>query len=270
MKNFLKFWGTRGSCPVSGLQYSHFGGNTCCLEVQYEGTCVIIDGGTGIRPLGLTLKHQRKIDLFLSHMHWDHLIGLPFFAPLYQKETQITIWAPQGEGRSCRELFGQLLAKEFFPVHLDQIQAQLDFQVIHEKTPIRLGALTLDFHPTIHPGKTLCFKIQTPHQTIGYVTDNEIHLDKQQSFISFFKHCDYFIHEAQYTPGEYSQKTGWGHSSLSSARALIDKIQPAHWLVTHHDPEHTDNTLKELQQLASHQAPCPAEWIPDGHTLALK
>lgn len=270
MKNFLKFWGTRGSCPVSGLEYSHFGGNTACLEVHYEDTCLIIDAGTGIRPLGLTLKNQKKIDLFLSHMHWDHIIGLPFFDPLYRKETEITIWAPQGAGRSCRELIDQLLAKEFFPICLDGIEAHLTFKIIQEKHPVHLGPITLDFHRTIHPGEAYCFKIITPHQTIGYATDNELHLDKQQHLISFFKRCDYLIHEAQYTPEEYIRKTGWGHSSVPSAIAFVEKVQPAHWLVAHHDPEHTDNQLQELQTRTRSALSCPVEWIGDGHVLPLK
>lgn len=270
MKNFLKFWGTRGSCSVSGLPYSHFGGNTSCLEFHYDNTCIIIDAGTGIRPLGLTLKNRTKVDLFLSHMHWDHIIGLPFFEPLYQKGVELTVWAPQGNGRSSRELFDELLAEEFFPVNPDAIRAQIHHKTITENSPIHIGPLMIDFHHTIHPGLTYCFKIKTPHQTIGYVTDNEIHLDRQESFIAFHKNCDYFIHEAQYTSEEYSKKRGWGHSSLANAIALVKQVQPAHWLVSHHDPQHTDDDLKALEAFAKSQLCCPVDWIADGYTLPLK
>lgn len=270
MKNYLKFWGTRGSCSVSGPEYAHFGGNSCCLEVRYEKTLIILDAGTGIRPLGLTLKDQ-NIDLFLSHTHWDHLIGFPFFEPIYHKGHQIKIWAPKGHGRSCKELFHQLLATEFFPVHLNEMQAQLEFKTIEENTPVQIGPLILDFHHTHHPGVAYGFKIKTPHQTIGYVTDNEVHLETQRSFVQFFKGCDCLIHEAQYTPEEYEHKTGWGHSSLTRAIDLIKQLQPGQWLVSHHDPKHSDADLRALEKQArSHKLPCSVEWIPDGYVLPLK
>jgi phosphoribosyl 1,2-cyclic phosphodiesterase len=269
MKNYLKFWGTRGSCPVSGPEYTHFGGNTCCLEVRYGEHLLILDAGTGIRPLGHTL-HAKKIDLFLSHMHWDHIMGLPFFEPLYNKEAHITIWAPDCQGHSCERMIGQVLGKEFFPIHLDQIHSHLTFRTLQEKEPIAIGPLILDVHPTRHPGKTYCFRIKTPHQTIGYVTDNELGTQIPESFIAFHKKSDYFIHEAQYTSTEYLRKEGWGHSSLDHAIALVNHVQPRHWLVTHHDPSHTDADIRAMaQSVRSHPLPCPAIWMPDGHTLHL-
>ncbi len=268
---FLKFWGTRGSCSVSGQEYSHFGGNSCCLELCYDDTTVIFDAGTGIRPCGLALKNHQKIDLFLSHMHWDHLIGFPFFEPLYRKEIEITIWTPKVDHRAPRELFEQLLRKEFFPIDLDETQAKLQFKLIEAGRPVQLGPITLNFHPTIHPGITLCFQIKTPYQRIGYVTDNEIDISLQKSFIEFHKGSDLFIHEAQYSPEEYEKKHGWGHSSLNNALKLVREINPKRWLVTHHDPKHTDADLRKLEQLAKESSlPCPVEWVFDGYTCDLK
>lgn len=274
MKRYLKFWGTRGSCPVSGAEYLQYGGNTCCLELRYDDAFLIFDAGTGIRPLGYTLPHQKKIDLFLSHTHWDHILGFPFFEPIYREDVHITVWSPEGPGRKCRELFDEVLAEEFFPVHLDEIQAQLQFKSIFEKKPIQIGPLILDFHTTLHPGRTLCFKIKTPKQTISYVTDNEIDIEAQGSFIDFHKGSDLFIHEAQYSSEEYSHKKGWGHSSLSRAISLIQKVRPGRWIVTHHDPEHTDQDLFHLQAhakklLSEISTPCPVEWVPDGHIIPL-
>lgn len=270
MTKKLKFWGTRGSCPVSGPEYKRFGGNTCCLELQYQNEHLIIDAGTGIRPLGLLMKRDRKIDLFLSHFHWDHILGFPFFEPLYQKGTQITIWSPQGEDREPRELFKQLLAKEFFPVGLDQMLATLKFNFIREKEPLTRGHLVLNFCQTHHTQLTYSFKIKTPHQTIGYVTDNEINISKQKELIDFHKGCDIFVHEAQYTSEEYDKKKGWGHTCLAESIALVKEIHPGKWLVTHHDPEHTDNDLRALEKFAqSRGLPCPVEWIGDGYTIDL-
>ncbi|MBX7067710.1 MAG: MBL fold metallo-hydrolase [Parachlamydiales bacterium] len=275
MTKHLKFWGTRGSCPVSGPEYIHFGGNTPCLELQYDDQFLIFDAGTGIRPLGHSLCNEimcsvRKIDLFLSHFHWDHILGFPFFEPIYRNGTEITIWAPKGNGRTGRDLFGQLLAKEFFPVHLNQIQAKLEFKIIESNVPVSMGPLTLDFCSTHHPGHTLCFKIKTPEETIGYVTDNEIDGD-QEKLIEFHKGVDLFIHEAQYTPKEYAVKQGWGHSSLEKALDLIKKVRPGKWIVTHHDPSHTDADLRALEKIAkASPLPCPVEWIGDGHVIPLK
>jgi len=273
MQNYLKFWGTRGSCSVSGPEYSHFGGNSCCLEIRYEDTHIVIDAGTGIRPLGEVFMNEKihKIDLLVSHTHWDHLIGFPFFDPIYHKEYTITIWAPQGLKKNGKDLFGDLLAQDFFPVSLDEIQATLKFKTIREHQPIQFGKLSIDFQKTNHPGHTLCFKITTPHQVISYVTDNEINHTNQSEFIAFHKNTDILIHEAQYSAEEYHLKTGWGHSSLDDAIRLVNGIHPSEWLVTHHDPKHSDTDLRELEKIAQQSnLCCPVQWIADGHVILLK
>ncbi len=268
---YLKFWGTRGSCPVSGPEYLHFGGNTPCLELRYDETLLIFDAGTGIRPLGYSLQNEKKIHLFLSHFHWDHILGFPFFKPIYKKEVNITIWTPSTQGRSNRELIDQLLIPEFFPINLEHVQAKLEFKTLEPNHPVQIGPLTLNFHPTHHPGQTLCFKIKTPQETIGYVTDNEVDGIFQKGLIAFHKGADIFIHEAQYSPREYESKQGWGHSSLLKAIGIVNQIRPHKWLVTHHDPIHTDEDLKFLEKLARESPlPCSVEWIPDGYTLQLK
>ena len=289
MDRYLKFWGTRGSCAVSGPEYLRYGGNTCCLEVSYGDTRLIIDAGTGIRPFGRSLKNKlQKIDLFIGHTHWDHMIGFPFFDLIYQTGAQITIWSPAGQGRSCRELFANLLSPEFFPVRLDQAQAKLEFRTISEKVPVQIGPLTLDFHTTHHSGLAFSFKIKTPRQTIGYVTDNEMFrgyhgeisgisaeiAEPYQDLIHFYQGMDLFIHEAQYFPDQYVHKVGWGHSSLRNTVALIQRVNPARWCVTHHDPVHTDSDLDRLQALAkdllkANRISCEVEWLPDGHTISL-
>ncbi len=265
MTKYLKFWGTRGSCPVSGPEYAHFGGNTICMELRYDDLLLIFDAGTGIRPLGLTLKNEKKIHLFLSHFHWDHIVGLPFFMPIYQKGVEVVIHSPRPDGK---ELIDQLFAKEFFPIHLDQIQAKLKFKMIEEETPLEIGKLTLSAYPTHHPGKTFSFKIKTPKEQISYITDNEVEIEKQKGFLAFHKGVDLFIHEAQYSQDEYEKKKGWGHSSFTQVAEMVRLIQPAKWLITHHDPKHSDRELhlfeKEVKAL-----PCPAEWIADGHTIDL-
>lgn len=290
-KNYLKFWGTRGSCPVSGSAYAQFGGNTCTLEVRYDNSVLIFDAGTGIRELGqeLTRQNVRNIHLFFSHSHWDHLIGLPFFEPIYNPGVKLTIWTPPNIRRSYRELIEDLLSPEFFPVKLEQINATLEFKTIQQKTPITLGKVTLDFHSAHHPGLAFGFKIRTPEQTFGYFTDNEmLHgyhgplsepppeiIDPHQSLIDFLSDCDVLIHEAQYTPEEYLHKAGWGHSSARNAMYLLQQTKIPKWLVTHHDPNHTDLDLhayestmkKELQE---NNISCKVQWVGDGFVWPIK
>jgi ribonuclease BN (tRNA processing enzyme) len=255
---------------VSGPEYIHYGGNTPCLELVYDDIRLIFDAGTGIRPLGKLLHKEniKKIDLFLSHTHWDHILGFPFFEPIFHSDVEIAIWAPQGKGRPCHDLFDEVLASEFFPLHLSELRAKLQFHAIDVHTPVQKGPVTLSFHPVHHPGVTLGFKMKTPHQTIGYVTDNELST-KQESLVNFYKGCDLLIHEAQYLPEEYAHKKGWGHSCFMDAVDFVGKTGAKKWLVSHHDPEHTDDDLKRIAKLTASKSSIPSEWVRDGQMVDL-
>lgn len=264
---YLKFWGTRGSNPVAGPEYIRFGGNTVCLEARHGDDLVIIDAGTGIRPLGDTLLSQKEktLHIFLSHTHWDHVTGFPFFAPLYDPDAHLVIWSPVGFEKSTKELFTEMLAYSYFPVRLEDMKAKLSFKDLRDGHPVSIGNITVDTHYAFHPGATLCFKIHINGKTVGYATDNEMFLGyhgnpnsvsqessmvkDHQSIIEFFSGCDTLIHEAQYTPLEYQRRVGWGHSSISNATLLCKFAKIKDWIVTHHDPKHTDEDLLEHLQL---------------------
>lgn len=263
--SYLKFWGTRGSNPVSGPDYITFGGNTSCLEVRHGDDLVIIDAGTGIRPLGDTISKAKIVHLFLSHTHWDHVTGFPFLQPLFNADCKVMIWSPVGFEKSTQELFTEMLAYAYFPVRLDDIKAHLIFNDLRDHSPVSIGTITIECHYAYHPGSTLCFKIHIGNKTIGYATDNEMFLGyhgnpnslskdsplihAHESIIRFFKDCDLFIHEAQYTPLEYQKRVGWGHSSLSNASILAKYCGAKDWIVTHHDPKHSDEELYQKLQL---------------------
>ncbi len=293
ISSYIKFWGTRGSITVAGAEYARYGGNTCCLEIKQEDQLIIIDAGTGIRQLGFELLETKikKIHLFLGHTHWDHIIGFPFFEPLYQSKYEINIWAPRGFGRMTKDLFTDLLAYEFFPIRLDEVQANIKFHEIHDRTPIKLTKnLKIDFHFTFHPGMTYCFKVYTKNQIIGYATDNEVlmgytgHpndiklsspiLDPHRSLIEFFSECDLLIHEAQYTSDEYKNKIGWGHSSIPNASVLLKYTKVPEWIVTHHDPQHDDKFLIQKQffhrsTLKESNISCHVSYAFDGLTISI-
>lgn len=264
----LKFYGTRGSLPVSGPSFVRYGGNTCCLMAQDGESIIIIDAGSGIFPLGNSLFNSpiKNLHLFISHLHWDHIIGLPFFAPLYNPDMHITIWSPVGFEKSTEELLNEMFHYSFFPVRLDEVQAKIAFKELRPGPgqEVSIGKIKLETFPTFHPCFTLCFKISINQKLVGYATDNEIFmgyhghpknlvesdgLKPYKAILDFLQGCDTIIHEAQYFPSEYRQKVGWGHSSISTATGLIKYCQPREWIITHHDPAHNDLDLDKKLQL---------------------
>ena len=267
LTSYLRFWGTRGSNPVAGAEYVRYGGNTSCLEVRHGDNLLIIDAGTGIRQLGdmIDLEESQTIHLFVSHTHWDHITGFPFFSPLYKKNCNVVVWAPVGFEKNTKELFTSMLAYAYFPVRLDEMKARVTFKELRDHHPISIGDLIIDCHFTNHPGPTVGFKITAPDKTVGYITDNEVLLGYQGhpnlihrkhpllephlGLIDFLKDCDLLIHEAQYFPQEYYRKTGWGHSSIPNATVFLKYTGCKEWLITHHDPNHKDSDLQVKLQL---------------------
>lgn len=265
--SYIRFWGTRGSNSVSGHEFIRFGGNTSCLEVRHGEDLIIFDAGTGILPLGKELAKTKckTFHIFLSHTHWDHITGFPFFEPVYDPEVQVVIWSPVGFEKSTKELFTEMLAYAYFPVRLEDIRAKISFNDLRDGHPVSIGDITVDSTYAFHPGSTLCFKIHVAGKTYVYATDNELFLgyhgnpnavgkdhplaQSHQSLIEFFSGCDTWIHEAQYTPLEYQRRVGWGHSSISNAVIMCRFAGIEEWIVTHHDPKHTDELLLEKLEL---------------------
>lgn len=266
--SYIKFWGTRGSSPVSGARYIRHGGNTSCLEIRHNDSLVIIDAGSGIRELGDTIHvhDNQKIPIVLGHTHWDHVIGFPFFAPAYKKNCILNILSPIGYQKEAEILFADMLAFGYFPVRLEEMCATLEFNELRDGSVLKFGDIKICCHYANHPGPTLCFKIISPTKTIGYVTDNELLLgfhgnptsigkehyllEPHLSLLSFLSDCHVLIHEAQYFPNEYYSKVGWGHSSICNVVAFIRHLKKCkEWIVTHHDPLHTDQDLMIKQQM---------------------
>lgn len=266
-KNYIKFWGTRGSSSVSGGEYAKYGGMTSCLEVKYGKDKIIIDAGTGIRALGEELleSEESNIHLFISHTHQDHVVGFPFFMPLYNDRTKLNIYSPLGYEKPTKDLFTDMLAYSFFPVRLEQMHAKVQFHDIWDGDSVKIGNIEIQSCYTYHPGATLGFKIITPKQKIAYITDNEFlvgfhghpnevdenhpALENHLNLMKFLSDCDIIIHEAQYFPKEYLKRVGWGHSSMINASVLFKFIKCPIWITTHHDPKHTDSDLNFKAEL---------------------
>lgn len=280
---YLKFWGTRGSCPVSGSEYAQFGGDTSCLELRNNEDIIIFDTGTGCRRLGEQLINEssRTIHLFISHFHWDHILGFPFFQPIYEKGFNLHIYAP-GDEKSIRENFSLILNSRFFPISFAGLPSRITFNTLSSNKPIEIGDIKIYSSHAAHPGEMCLFKIRTPSQTFGYATDNEFLCGNQISpeeinlsdkiyepyleQIEFFEDCDFMVHESQYLSEEYPEKIGWGHSSTENAALLMKIIKAKEWMVTHHDPNDTDTLLldkqKKLQQIMGDS--CKVAIVGDG------
>lgn len=292
LNNYIRFWGTRGSIPVSGINYQYYGGNTPCLEMRQNNNIIIIDAGTGIRPLGndILTTGIKNLHIFIGHTHWDHIIGFPFFSPVYDPSYTIHIYAAHGFEKSIKDIFTGMLEHDYFPVRLDEMQAKFIFHDLTDDKAIEIGDVKIHYNYAIHPGVALCFKVTYNKRTIGYATDNEMFMnyhghpndlnEKHQLFksyksiIDFFSDCDLLIHEAQYTPKDYLQKIGWGHSSITNALALIKLANIKEWIVTHHDPEDTDDVLRKKLHLHRKiirkcEVDCSVHMAFDGLTLPL-
>ncbi len=293
-KSYIKFWGTRGSTSVSGLDYVRYGGETSCVELYHpDAGHIIIDAGTGIRALGEVLEkadHSTPIHLLIGHTHWDHLLGFPFFRPAYCRDATIHIYAPRGFQHDAPTLFSEIFGGDTFPVSLHELPAKLHFHSLDPGQEVVIGPMVVAPHYAMHPGAALWFRIETPAGPIAYVTDNEIFigyhgkpdlpadhplLTAYHTLIENLSGCTLLIHEAQYLPEEYLHKVGWGHSCVPNVAMLIKHCRPKLWLATHHDPTHTDAILDQKlllhrqQMVEANCTDCRCNMAYDGLKLSL-
>lgn len=255
----VKFWGVRGSIPSSGPSTVRYGGNTPCISI--EGTHVldgrrhiaILDAGTGIRLLGKQLLTDPAEILFLlTHTHWDHIQGFPFFAPLYQPDRKIYLSRREMKRGLFRLLLEQMDGTRF-PLTQDEIQSELDSYPRHWiKEQVRLGYHIKRLRVN-HPGVTYGFRLRVRHATIVYIPDNEIFppYEPCASFdrlVHFCHGADVLIHDAQYTERDMPYKCGWGHSMVTEAWELALAARVGHLVLFHHDPDRTDDELDAIEQ----------------------
>jgi len=259
-------WGSRGSTPAPGARFLRHGGHTSCMSVVLGDEQFVFDAGSGIRDLGFDVlpTQRRKLHLFITHTHWDHIQGFPFFAPAYIPGFEITIYGAEGFGKDLKSVFRGQLDREYFPVQMEDMQSYLQFRQLAEN-PMTIGAARISWEFAQHPGATVGYKIEIDGKKIVWVPDNEFlqgytgppeELTRDHPLvvsygrmIDFLSDADVVIHEAQYTCEEYPKKVRWGHSSVSNACVLMKLAGVRNWVVTHHDPMHDDAFLDTKLQL---------------------
>lgn len=251
----VTLWGTRGSVPSPGPETLRYGGNTPCVEVRGDGgTMLVLDAGTGIRRLGAVLGPEvTRVDILLTHLHLDHILGLGFFAPLERRDLDVHIWGPASTAPDLRTLLTRYLSPPVFPVALSDLPSR---PTIHDVPPkaFTIGEFAVSAGLVRHRGPTLGYRIADRHATLTYLPDHEPayeagRLPAERDLISGLDlalDADLLIHDAQYTADEYTKHAGWGHSALPHAIAFASAAKARRLVAFHHDPNRSDDALDRL------------------------
>jgi phosphoribosyl 1,2-cyclic phosphodiesterase len=249
----VRCWGARGSVPVSGPQYVRYGGDTACLEIRSKnGALLILDAGTGVRALGAELARAGGVQatLLLTHLHWDHIQGLPFFKPLYDPATRLVIGGRKGFRRDLAWALGQAFRPPLFPVPFSRLPAKVG-TVGFTDDELHVDSLVIRRIPLSHPNQGAGFRIEEDGASLVFLTDNELSLRHKggagfDDYAAFCRGADLLIHDAEYTPEEYPQRRGWGHSHFAEAASLAKAAGVGALGLFHHNQDRTDEAQDAL------------------------
>jgi phosphoribosyl 1,2-cyclic phosphodiesterase len=246
----IRFWGTRGSIPTPGPTTVRYGGNTSCVEVRDStGTLLVLDAGTGLRELGVALMNGNgsrpfSIDLLLSHLHWDHIQGIPFFRPAYDPNSMLRIRGPK-QSRPMKELLGMGMDDPFFPVDLDDLPAKLEIGELEHLSDEKIGKFRVRSAHLYHPAPALAYRVEADGRSLVYATDTEDPFSgKVNPVIELAQGADTLIHDAQFLKSDF--KPTWGHSTIESAIDVAAKAKVKRLVLYHHDPDRSDDALDHI------------------------
>ena len=272
-KNYLRFWGVRGSYPAPFASHMKIGGNTPCVELRIDGEVMLFDAGTGIIPFGQAMVREAKsghLSVFLTHFHWDHISGLPFFAPAFTPGYEVDFYGPGGSPEELEEHIAQQMRAPYFPVETETWLATVRYHT-PPHDPVQVGPATVSSFVLHHPGLTFGYRIEVNGKVILFCPDNEIFFVNQRidamrdefdedehalleamkeeqrgRVTEFMRDADLLIHDAQYTPEDYQRKRGWGHSCyIDTVNSAIDANVKQLFLFSY-DPNYDDAQVDEL------------------------
>jgi phosphoribosyl 1,2-cyclic phosphodiesterase len=266
----LKFWGVRGSIPTPGPTTLHYGGNTSCIEVRALGQIVILDAGTGLRLLGRQLlaefgEKPLDLTLLLTHTHWDHIQGLPFFLPVYKPNNQLRILGYEGARVGLETVLNSQMESPFFPIGLNEVPANIRIEELKDWM-FDLGAMKVQACHACHPGICVGYRISVGGCSIAFFPDNELRHDHhghkpaqpshgkesvgiqngESKVAEFVRGVDVLIMDSQYDAQEYERHIGWGHGCVDKVVSLALKAKVKQLFLFHHDPNHDDDKINEM------------------------
>jgi len=269
----VRFWGTRGSISTPGEKTVRYGGNTSCVEVACDDKLLIFDAGTGIRELGLAMaraKRGGRINILLSHTHWDHIQGFPFFVPAFIPGNEIFFYGPCNNitGESLKDIINGQMRYSYFPVKLGELRAQIEFNELEPNDTLDIDGVEIETHFLNHPVLDLGYRVTYQGKTVVYATDieprynlfaeaagspdneaiNKTIAAMNERYKKFISGADILIHDAQYTAEEYESKRGWGHSNYDYVLKLAQEQGVKNLFFFHHDPLRDDDALQAIEE----------------------
>lgn len=296
----LKFWGVRGSVPSPGPGTVRYGGNTTCVEVRDKDEIIILDGGTGLRPLGRELLaefegHPLQLSLLLTHTHWDHIQGLPFFQPIYQHSSRLRILGYEGARRGLVNVLTGQMESPYFPVPFGELPSNVDVEELKD-LEFTVGHLRVQSWFANHPSICVGYRIFTDDGSIVFFPDNEPHCryddagnayptrkdasidyarGQEAKMIEFIRGAEVAILDAQYDRTEYESHVGWGHGCVDDVVSMAMKAEVKQLFLFHHDPDHDDAKLDDMlargrQIVAAKQSPMLVELATEGCVVQLQ
>lgn len=269
--NYIRFWGVRGSYPAPFGSHMRVGGNTSCVELRVDNHILICDGGSGIIPLGQSLLAEpdiKEVTILLSHYHWDHISGLPFFAPAFVPDWKVNIYGPGDSQEEIEMRVSGQMTDPYFPVAVEVWSADINYLKSYA-SKLEYGPFKIENFNVHHPGSTFGYRIQVKDKTIIYASDNELQFaekviaedniepdelallkamqaEEQDRYLQIIDNANILIHDAQYTPEDYAKKRGWGHSCYIDTANLAMDAHVKQLYFFHVDPNYDDTKIEGL------------------------
>jgi phosphoribosyl 1,2-cyclic phosphodiesterase len=276
----LKFWGVRGSIPAPGTDTVHYGGNTSCVEIRVNDVLIVLDAGTGLRKLGLALIREFRdrpinLNLLITHTHWDHIQGFPFFLPAYDPKNIVAIYGFEGASQGLRSTLCSQMESPYFPISMQQMPGYITIHELKEMS-FEVSGVPVKAHFLNHPGICTGYRLFTPGGSIAYLPDVELFRrlrerwkadtkvvpreerqtapEEDRSLVDFIRGSDLLILDSQYDAAEYDQHVGWGHSCVEDSVAFALHAGVKRLYLFHHDPDHTDEQISRMVARARQMA----------------